>query len=140
MLGSDGDIVELSRKVPMRALVVEDVHHDLIRITTLLESLAFSVEAVVDPDRAKFLFLQNNFDIAVVHIRNMPNRGLEFTKWMRSRTQMPILMFTDKDSTISNDMCLNFGADDFMVKPINKRTFAKRLNDQLDFVDIGFAS
>ncbi len=124
----------------MRALVVEDVHHDLIRITTLLESLAFSVEAVVDPDRAKFLFLQNNFDIAVVHIRNMPNRGLEFTKWMRSRTQMPILMFTDKDSTISNDMCLNFGADDFMVKPINKRTFAKRLNDQLDFVDIGFAS
>ena len=120
----------------MRALVVEDVQQDLNRITELLESLDIQVEAVIDPDRAKFLFLQNTFDIAIVHIRNKPDRGLEFTKWMRTKSSMPILMINDKNSSITNEMCLSFGADDFMVKPVNKRTFAKRVNDQLAAIEI----
>ena len=115
----------------MRALVVEDVQQDLNRITELLESQDVHVVAVIDPDRAKFLFLQNTFDIAIVHIRNKPDRGLEFTKWMRTKSDMTILMFTDKDSSITSEMCINCGADDFMVKPVNKRTLAKRINDQL---------
>jgi two-component system, OmpR family, KDP operon response regulator KdpE len=66
-------------------------------------------------------------DLVVLDISMPPPDGFELCKYIRSRSQVPILMLTGKTSTLDKVRALDLGADDYLTKPFDALELLARL-------------
>ena len=57
--------------------------------------------------------------------------ALEFCEWVRNRSNTPILVITDRGSSLTEEVCLNSGADDYILQPFSKSIVISRMAQQL---------
>ncbi|MGH7102976.1 MAG: winged helix-turn-helix domain-containing protein, partial [Acetobacteraceae bacterium] len=53
--------------------------------------------------------------------------GLEFARWMRSQSDVPIIMLTAMGEETDRIVGLELGADDYLAKPFNPRELLARI-------------
>ena len=59
---------------------------------------------------------------------NLPDRsGYDYLKWVRKRTQLPVLILTANDMEMDEVMGLTLGADDYMAKPFSLAVLRARI-------------
>lgn len=72
-------------------------------------------------------FVNTEFDLIILEL-NMPKKsGLEVCKEIRRDTDKPIIMVSDSPDELRKILCLEEGADDFLVKPINPQELKARV-------------
>ncbi|MDQ3855769.1 MAG: response regulator transcription factor [Chloroflexota bacterium] len=78
-------------------------------------------------EEALRLFQEEPADLVVLDVSMPAPDGFEVCKAIRSRSQVPILMLTVRDSTLDKVRALDLGADDYLTKPFDHLELLARL-------------
>lgn len=102
----------------MRILLVEDEERIASFIARGLEEAHYVVDVAKDGEKGSFLADINEYDLLILDIMLPGKDGISICRELRSKGRnLPILMLSAKDSTDDKVRGLNFGADDYLVKP-----------------------
>ncbi|MCI1931453.1 MAG: response regulator transcription factor [Clostridia bacterium] len=105
--------------MPYKILVVDDEKLIVKGIKFSLEQDGMSVEAAYDGEEALEAIKTNKFDLVVLDVMLPKMNGLEVCQQTRGFSQVPIIMVTAKGEDMDKIMGLEYGADDYIVKPFN---------------------
>ena len=110
-----------------RVLVVEDEDSFSDALSYMLRREGYdAVVAVTGPD-ALAEFDRAGADIVLLDLMLPGLPGTEVCRALRSRSNVPIIMLTAKDSEIDKVVGLELGADDYVTKPYRLRELVARM-------------
>ena len=98
---------------------------DLLKL--YLESEGFSIYWAENGNDAYSIALEHQPDLAILDIMMPGINGLELTKMLREKTDMPILILSARNQDHDKILGLNIGADDYLTKPFNPLEVAARV-------------
>ena len=112
----------------MKILVVEDDKARRHSLEASLLAVGFELRSTDSGDQALHLEATERFDAAVLDIGLPDIDGFEVLKAFRRRgSQTPVLMLTARDALGDRVAGLDFGADDYLVKPFAPSELIARL-------------
>jgi len=112
-------------------LLAEDLDTQSRCRNSLLEE-GYQVEAASSMAEAKKKFKEDEFHILFVDLAELPGSGLEFCQWVRRHSTTPIVALTNRTESVTEEMALDAGADDYIVKPLTKKQTLMRITQQLN--------
>ena len=125
-----------------KILVVEDEASFSEALSYVLGKEGFEVEVAETGDGAIAAFDKNGADLILLDLMLPGLSGTEVCKQLRSRSDVPIIMLTAKDTEVDKVVGLELGADDYVTKPYSKaelvariRAVLRRRSDLLDSND-----
>ena len=112
----------------MKLLLVEDNPQLAQWLTNLLREQEFVIDHVEDGDAADRLLQQTHYDDVLLDL-NIPGlSGKGVLRRLRARRDdVPVLVLTATESLDQKVMCLEIGADDYLVKPVEVRELVARI-------------
>ena len=110
-----------------RILVVEDEESFSEALAYLLGKEGFDVFVADTGTAAVELFDKHGADLVLLDLMLPGLSGTEVCKQLRSRSAVPIIMFTAKDAEIDKVVGLELGADDYVTKPYSSRELIARI-------------
>ncbi len=110
-----------------RILLVEDEIALSDPLSFLLEREGYEVEIAADGPSAITAFDQNGADLVLLDLMLPGLPGTEVCREIRTRSTVPIIMLTAKDSEIDIVVGLELGADDYVTKPYSTRELLARI-------------
>lgn len=112
----------------MKILVIEDNPRLADRIKRQLQK-SFIVEIAQSGNEGLQLVVNNNFDIILLDLGLPDMSGLEVCKHLRNISlDIPILVVTGIDTSISRVELLDTGADDYITKPFDPPELIARIH------------
>ena len=110
-----------------RVLVVEDEESFSDALSYMLRREGFeAVVAATGPD-ALAEFDRAGADVVLLDLMLPGLSGTEVCRALRTRSAVPIIMLTAKDSEIDKVVGLELGADDYVTKPYSARELVARI-------------
>ena len=111
----------------MRVLTVED-EPDLTRVLrqALTES-GFSVDTAADGEEGLWKAMQTDYDAVILDLMLPEVDGLALTRWLRDRSDVPIIMLTARREEADRIAGLEMGADEYVVKPFSPQELVSRV-------------
>ncbi|MGW9631173.1 response regulator [Agromyces sp. NPDC055520] len=110
-----------------RILLVEDEIALSDPLSFLLEREGYEVEVADDGPSAVEAFDRAGADLVLLDLMLPGLPGTEVCREIRSRSTVPIIMLTAKDSEIDIVVGLELGADDYVTKPYSTRELLARI-------------
>lgn len=111
----------------MTLLIVEDEIKLREELKLFLENNGYKVITINDFDNTLSEIKKNNCDLILMDI-NLPNINGEYlVKELRKDSNVPIIMVTSKNTEMDELISINYGADDFIVKPYNPQILLARI-------------
>ncbi|KRC60659.1 two-component system response regulator RegX3 [Agromyces cerinus] len=110
-----------------RILLVEDEIALSDPLSFLLEREGYEVEVAADGPSAVEAFDRAGADLVLLDLMLPGLPGTEVCREIRSRSTVPIIMLTAKDSEIDIVVGLELGADDYVTKPYSTRELLARI-------------
>ncbi|QWH10448.1 response regulator transcription factor [Bacillus mycoides] len=111
----------------MRLLVVEDNASLLESIVQILRD-EFEVDTAMNGEDGLFLALQNIYDAILLDVMMPEMDGFEVIQKIRDeKIETPVLFLTAKDSLEDRVKGLDFGGDDYLVKPFQAPELKARI-------------
>lgn len=108
-------------------LVVEDEPSIAEVVELYLRRAGYRVQMAKDGGTAMDLLQQQIPDLIVLDIM-LPNvDGLYITRWLRERSDVPIIMLTARRTEADRIAGLEMGADDYVVKPFSPQELVSRV-------------
>ena len=108
-------------------LVVDDDKNICELVRLYLEKEGFKVTCVYDGEMALSLLSYSEFNAVFLDIMLPKVDGMAVLKELRKKSNIPVLMLTAKGETIDKVLGLEFGADDYIVKPFEPKELVARL-------------
>ena len=108
-------------------LVVEDERSLSEPLAYLLEREGYTVRVVGDGPSAIREFDRDKVDLILLDLMLPGFSGTEVARQIRTRSQVPIIMLTAKDSELDIVVGLELGADDYVTKPYKSRVLLARI-------------
>jgi two-component system response regulator RegX3 len=110
-----------------RILVVEDEETLAEAISFLLSKEGFDVSVAATGPEAIEAFDKSGADLILLDLMLPGLSGTEVCRQIRSKSSVPIIMLTAKDSEIDKVVGLELGADDYVTKPYSSRELIARI-------------
>ena len=110
-----------------RILVVEDEESLSEAIAFLLSKEGFEVEIAANGPSAIEKFELYGADLILLDLLLPGLSGTEVCRQIRTKSAVPIIMLTAKDSEIDKVVGLELGADDYVTKPYSSRELIARI-------------
>ncbi|PEC22761.1 response regulator transcription factor [Bacillus cereus] len=111
----------------MRLLVVEDNASLLESIVQILRD-EFAVDTALNGEEGLFLALQNIYDAILLDVMMPEMDGFEVIQKIRDeKIETPVLFLTARDSLEDRVKGLDFGGDDYIVKPFQAPELKARI-------------
>lgn len=110
-----------------RILIVEDETALSEPLAFLLRREGYNVHAVQDGPSALNDFDANGADLILLDLMLPGMPGTEVCREIRTRSSVPIIMLTAKDSEVDIVVGLELGADDYVTKPYSSRELLARM-------------
>jgi len=114
-------------ETPQHILIVDDDREIRELLARFLERNRFRVTAVRDARDARRAWPHAHFHLVVLDLMLPGESGLELARWMRSQTDVPIIMLTAMGEETDRIVGLELGADDYVAKPFNPRELLARI-------------
>ena len=108
-------------------LVVDDDREIRELLARFLERQRFRVTAVRDGREARRAWAGAHFHLVVLDLMLPGESGLDLARWMRSQSDVPIVMLTAMGEETDRIIGLELGADDYLPKPFNPRELLARI-------------
>lgn len=110
-----------------KLLVVEDEASFSDALSYVLTKEGFEVTVADTGDGAIKAFDKEGADLVLLDLMLPGLSGTEVCRQLRSRSQVPIIMLTAKDSEVDKVVGLELGADDYVTKPYSKAELVARI-------------
>ena len=111
----------------MRLLVAEDDPAIAESLTYALRSSGYSVEWVRDGEEAEGALRREAFDLVILDLGLPKLDGVEVCRRLRAESDAPILILTARTDTEDRVEGLDSGADDYLVKPFERKELLARM-------------
>ena len=82
-------------------------------------------------DRAREMLEQESPDLVVLDVMLPGTDGLELCRWIRARSELPVILLTARGEEADRIVGLELGADDYVTKPFSPRELAARVRTVL---------
>ena len=112
-------------------LVVDDEPTIREVVVGYLERAGYRTLEAADGDRARHVLEEERLDLVVLDLMLPGTDGLELCRWIRSRSQMPVIMLTARGEESDRIVGLELGADDYVTKPFSPRELTARVRTVL---------
>jgi DNA-binding response OmpR family regulator len=110
-----------------KILVIDDDRNICDLLTLYLSKEEYKVRTAQDGQEGMAMFKVYEPDLVLLDIM-MPNKdGLAVCREIREISTTPIIMLTAKDEIFDKVLCLELGADDFIVKPFSTKEVSARI-------------
>ena len=110
-----------------RILVVEDEPSIAEVVSLYLKRAGFQVQTAFDGKQAMSILEKGIPDFVILDIMLPEMDGLSLTRWLRDRSNVPIIMVTARREEIDRIAGLEMGADDYVVKPFSPQELVSRV-------------
>ncbi len=110
-----------------RILIVEDERSLSEPLAFLLEREGYETAIAADGNDAIKQFDKKGADLVLLDLMLPGLPGTEVCRELRSRSTVPIIMLTAKDSEVDIVVGLELGADDYVTKPYSTRELLARM-------------
>jgi DNA-binding response OmpR family regulator len=116
-------------------LVVDD--EPIVRevVVSYLRREGFQTLEAADGEEARRLLQQGDPGLVVLDLMLPGIDGLELCRWIRSRSDVPVIMLTARGEETDRIVGLELGADDYVTKPFSPRELAARVRAVLRRAD-----
>jgi DNA-binding response OmpR family regulator len=112
-------------------LVVDD--EEIVRdvVVRYLERDGYRTLEAADGDEAVRLLEEEAPSLVVLDVMLPRRDGLDVCRWIRARSDLPIIMLTARGEEADRIVGLELGADDYVTKPFSPRELAVRVRNLL---------
>ena len=110
-----------------RVLVIEDEESFRDALQFMLSREGFDVVLAADGAEGMKQFDAKNPDIVLLDLMLPEVSGTEVCKYIRTKSNVPVIMLTAKDTEIDKVVGLELGADDYVTKPFSTRELLARI-------------
>ena len=112
-------------------LVVDD--EPIVRdvVVRYLQRDGFTTLEAGDGDTARELIEHGDPGLVVLDVMLPGTDGLELCRWIRSRSDLPVILLTARGEEADRIVGLELGADDYVTKPFSPRELAARVRTVL---------
>ena len=110
-----------------RILVVEDEPSLAEVVSLYLKRAGFQVQIASDGKQAMNILEKQIPDFVILDLMLPEVDGLSLTRWLRDRSDVPIIMVTARREEIDRIAGLEMGADDYVVKPFSPQELVSRV-------------
>lgn len=110
-----------------RVLVVEDEESFSDALSFMLRREGYEVEIAATGHEALQSFERSGADLVLLDLMLPGLSGTEVCRELRSRSHVPIIMVTARDSEVDKVVGLELGADDYVTKPFSSRELVARI-------------
>ena len=86
---------------------------------------------------------KNKYDLILLDLVLVDYNGLNLCREIREESQVPIIIITEKDEDINKILALEYGADDYIIKPFNILELKARIKAilrRVNYTPIGLSS
>ena len=111
----------------VRILIVEDESSFSEALEFLLSKEGFSIVTAANGSEAITKFDQGGIDLVLLDLMIPEVSGTEVCRQIRTKSKVPIIMLTAKDSEVDKVVGLELGADDYVTKPYSTRELVARI-------------
>ena len=108
-------------------LVIDDDREIRDLLARFLEKQRIRVTAVRDGKEARRAWLNGHYQLVVLDLMLPGESGLELARWLRTQSDIPIVMLTAMGEETDRIIGLELGADDYVPKPFNPRELLARI-------------
>src|ERR671928_202911 len=112
-------------------LVVDD--EPIVRevVVRYLEREGFRTLEAGDGDEARALLERHSPSLVVLDVMLPGTDGLSLCRWIRARSDLPVILLTARGEEADRIVGLELGADDYVTKPFSPRELATRVRTVL---------
>jgi DNA-binding response OmpR family regulator len=112
-------------------LVVDD--EPIVRdvVVRYLERDGFETLTAPDGDAARSLIEERDPSLVVLDVMLPGTDGLSLCRWIRGRSNLPVILLTARGEEADRVVGLELGADDYVTKPFSPRELAARVRSVL---------
>lgn len=110
-----------------RIILVEDDERLATLVVEYLEQHNLNVTVEYRGDTAVKTIINSNPNLVILDVMLPGMDGLQVCKFVRQEINCPILMLTAKSDDIDQVLGLEFGADDYISKPVQPRVLLARI-------------
>ncbi len=110
-----------------RVLVVEDEESFSDALSYMLRKEGFEVAVAPTGTEALDEFDRSGADLVLLDLMLPGVPGTEVCRQLRSRSSVPVIMLTAKESEVDKVVGLELGADDYVTKPFSSRELVARI-------------
>ncbi|MEP7137548.1 MAG: response regulator transcription factor [Chloroflexota bacterium] len=108
-------------------LVVEDEASIAEVVSLYLKRAGYTVQIAADGRQALNILEKQIPDFVILDLMLPEVDGLALTRWLRDRSDVPIIMLTARRAEIDRIAGLEMGADDYVVKPFSPQELVSRV-------------
>lgn len=108
-------------------LVVEDEPSIAEVVGLYLQRAGYQVQTAADGKVALTILEKGIPDLVILDLMLPEIDGLSLTRWLRDRSDVPIIMLTARREEIDRITGLEMGADDYVVKPFSPQELVSRV-------------
>jgi len=108
-------------------LIVDDDREIRDLLARFLETQSLRVTVARDGREARRAWANGYFHLVVLDLMLPGESGLDFARWLRSQSNVPIIMLTAMGEETDRIIGLELGADDYVPKPFNPRELLARM-------------
>ena len=108
-------------------LVVEDEASIAEVVSLYLKRAGYNVQIASDGKQAMSIFEKQMPHFVILDLMLPEVDGLSLTRWLRDRSDVPIIMLTARRAEIDRIAGLEMGADDYVVKPFSPQELVSRV-------------
>lgn len=112
----------------MRILIVEDDELLAEGIAVSLSLAGYTADCVSNGEHAVHALTQEQFDLCILDLGLPRLSGYEVLKQIRAKNiNLPVLILTARDQTADKVKGLDYGADDYLLKPFDVEELKARI-------------
>ncbi len=111
-----------------KILLVEDSETIIMGLKYSLEQENFNVEISRTVSESKKIIEEKNFDLILLDITLPDGNGFDICKFVKQKSDLPVIFLTARDEETNVVMGLDLGADDYIIKPFRIRELISRIN------------
>ena len=108
-------------------LIVEDEPSIAEVVALYLKRAGFQTSHAADGLTARSLLERQMPDLGIIDIMLPELDGLSLTRWLRDRSNMPVILLTSRRAESDRIEGLELGADDYVVKPFSPQELVSRV-------------
>ena len=112
-------------------LVVDD--EPIVRevVVRYLQHEGYTTLEADDGDKARIVLEAERPDLVVLDVMLPGTDGLELCRWIRAKSELPVILLTARGEEADRIVGLELGADDYVTKPFSPRELAARVRTVL---------
>jgi DNA-binding response OmpR family regulator len=112
-------------------LVVDD--EPIVRevVVRYLQHEGYTTLEADDGDKARIVLEAGRPDLVVLDVMLPGTDGLELCRWIRAKSELPVILLTARGEEADRIVGLELGADDYVTKPFSPRELAARVRTVL---------